>query len=282
MNGRKIGLAVWACGALAAFPLKAQEAPRRPSVLTITREMVKPGHAATHEEWETGWPRMSAKYDSPFYTLALTAISGPPEAWYLTGYDSFEHLGEYYKWMSDHPGAAAEDARLSAGDAVHLDGIRFIQAQVREDLSNGPMPDLAKVRAFMISTIRVRLGQDATFEALLKQWAGALRSAGTTSNWGTYQVVTGMPEGTYLLLMGFPSLGGVDASRATDGKAAAAMGQAAMAEFMKRLGESAISSEAQLFLVSPRMSWVPKAMADADPGFWRPRPAVASVKKPTP
>src|SRR5215218_5039982 len=79
------------CG-LASVSLVSAQAdapPPPPKVLQIFRETVKPGHSAAHANTEAGWPAAFAKADAPGHYLALTSTSGPNEAWFITGYESF-------------------------------------------------------------------------------------------------------------------------------------------------------------------------------------------------
>ena len=141
------------------------------------------------------------------------------------------------------------------------------------------MGNLGKVRAMMVTTWRVRPGQGPAFEALVHRWTDAVRASGAGNTWGTYEIVTGGFDGTYLVFAGFESMAAVDELFAGNGKAAGAIGESGMQTFLKSLGESVISTESQIFGVDPVMSWVPKATADADPAFWNPKPP-ATPKKP--
>src|SRR5437016_4872146 len=67
-----------------------QQSP--PKVLQIGREEVKVGKGAAHAKYEAAWTQamVAAKYSTPF--LAMTSVTGPNEAWWLTGFDSFAAL----------------------------------------------------------------------------------------------------------------------------------------------------------------------------------------------
>ncbi len=60
-----------------------------PKVLQIAREQVKPGKNALHEKLEAGWPRLYANAQWPTHWLGVTSLTGPNEAWFLIGFDSF-------------------------------------------------------------------------------------------------------------------------------------------------------------------------------------------------
>jgi hypothetical protein len=84
--------AAFLCLASAPAVAAAQEAAPNmspPKVLQIFVESVKPGKGAAHEKVETGWPAAFRKAKWPSHYLAMTSMSGPGEAWYLGGYESY-------------------------------------------------------------------------------------------------------------------------------------------------------------------------------------------------
>ena len=77
---------------LVSVSAMAQTPQPPPKVLQIIREEVKPYMNAQHEKVETGWPAAQLKANWPYYALGLDSVSGPNEAWWLTGYESFAAL----------------------------------------------------------------------------------------------------------------------------------------------------------------------------------------------
>src|ERR1700694_4658784 len=63
-----------------------------PPVLWIQRELVKPGKGSAHNDWEAGWPAAFGKANWPTTYIAMNAISGPNESWFLIGYPTFDAL----------------------------------------------------------------------------------------------------------------------------------------------------------------------------------------------
>ena len=59
-----------------------------------------------------------------------------------------------------------------------------------------------------------------------------------------------------------------------------AMGDAGAKRFVKLEGDTIASSEALLFLLNPKMSYVSKDFAAADPGFWNPKPLENGSRRP--
>ena len=147
-------------GVVAALTAPADGMPQKqPKLLTIVREEVKVGRGAEHARHEAGWPAAYEKAKSPDYYLALVAMTGPNETWYLIPSDSHAAIGEAMKREDKDPVLSAELARLALADAEYVNSVKTVQTMARPDLSLGAFPDLAKARFFEVTTFRVKLGR---------------------------------------------------------------------------------------------------------------------------
>lgn len=251
----------------------------QPNMITIVREEVKLGRDADHAKIEAGWPAAYEKAKSPDYYLALTSLTGAPEAWYITPYASHAAVGDSFKREDGDPALTAELARLRRADAEVVNSVRVMQAIARKDLSYGSYPDLATQRFFEITWFRVRPGHEQQFEAAGKAYGAAAKRAGATSAFRVYEIVAGVPGPTYLIFSSVGSYGEFDQSM-TDGektmKGANTDEGMALQKFML---EGVVNIETQRFRVDPVQSYVPKETRAQDPAFWMAKkPAVA---KPT-
>ncbi|MGH9365015.1 MAG: hypothetical protein ACRD1B_07100 [Thermoanaerobaculia bacterium] len=251
-----------------------------PKVLQIFREEVKPGKSAAHEKWETGWPKAFAKANWPTHYLAVTSVSGPSEAWFLVGYESFAAWEIDRQNLDKTTALKSEDERLSAGDGEFLSGWRVLVAVHREDLSNKPNITLGKMRYFRIATFRVRPGHDTDFSDAAKIVREAHEKANVELPWATYQIVSGMPAPTYLVFLPMKSLEEIDAGLARSKTIQEAEGEENAKKLQKLSSEGYLSTESNIYAFSPKMSYVSKEMAEADPDFWTPK--VKSAAKPAP
>jgi hypothetical protein len=68
---------------------QGQEPPDPPNLLVIYREEVRPGKGAAHSANEAAWAAAFAKGQAAMQWLGMTSVSGPSEAWFLSGYDSY-------------------------------------------------------------------------------------------------------------------------------------------------------------------------------------------------
>lgn len=243
----------------------------QPNLLTIVREDVKVGRAADHAKIEAGWPAAFEKAKSPDFYLALISMTGPPEAWYITPYESHASIGDSLKRDDADPVLSAELARLSRADAEVVNNVRVMQARAVKDLSYGAYPDIAKARFFEITWFRLRPGHEPQFAAAAKAYAAAAKRANASAAYRVYEVVAGVPGPTYLLITSVASFGEFD-QIATDGekvmKGFTADEGPTLQKFML---EGVVNMESQRFRLDPAQSYVPKEVRAQDPAFWMPK-----------
>lgn len=278
--GLAVASALWMPGtALAQTGLPTSQ----PNLLQIYREEVKVGHGAEHEKVEVGWPAAYQKAKSPYYYLALVSLSGPPEAWFVTPFESHAALGESLKFERGNPALAAELARLQRADAEHVTGLRMIQAMARKDLSHGAYPELAKQRLYSLTTFRVRPGREEDFAAAAKAHGAATVRASTGAAYRVYQVVAGMPGPTFLVFSSVTSFADLDKAMMNGEAVMKSANEDERKALQKFSTEALISADTQRFEVNPAMSYVSSEVRASDPGFWMPKkPAVKKSPPPTP
>lgn len=247
----------------------------QPTLVTVVREEVKVGHGAAHAAFEAGWPAAYARAKSTDYYLALVAMTGANESWYITSYPSHAAIGESMKRDDANPVLSAELARLAKGDAEHLNSSRTMQLVAMPALSYGTFPDLALDRFWEITTFRVRPGHEAGFAAAAKAYASAAKRANAGASWRTYSVMAGIPTPTFFVFSSVRNYGEFDAAIA--GMEALTRGFSAEEGAMldKWSKEGMINSETQRFRLDPGQSYVDDATKAKDPAFWAPRKAAA-------
>lgn len=260
-----------ACGAPAVMSAQATGLPTtQPSMVTIIREQVKVGRAADHARIESGWPAAYGRANSPDYYLAMTSMTGTPEAWYLI--PSANHAA-YAETMRRDVGMQEELDRLSRADAEVLDGIRTIQAMARPDLSMGAFPDLSKQRFWEISIVRVRAGHEQDFDAAAKAYGTAAQRSAPNAQYRIYQVIAGMQTPTFIIFSSVANYGEFDQMFADGMKTmqnATAAEQAALQKFST---DATLSWETNRFRLDPKQSYVSREVRATDPAFWGPMPA---------
>lgn len=242
----------------------------QPKLLTLVREKVKVGKADLHAKHEAGWPVAYEKAKSPDHYLALTSITGSPEAWYLIPWKSYSAEGESMKRDDKDPVLSAELSRLAERDAEFIEGVTVLQGVARPDLSIGTFPDVSKARFFEIGIYEVRQGQAEKFDAIAKAYGAARLRAAPKSSVRVYSVIAGMPTPAYLVISSVEEYGQFDQLLQDAMATFGAANDDEKAQFAK-IGDCVVKEEYNRFRVDPRQSYVPKADREKDPEFWMPK-----------
>lgn len=263
-----------------ALPVVAQAQSNTPppNIIQIAREELKPGHGPSHAKTEAGWPRAFGKANWPTHYIAVTSLTGPNEAWFITGYESLAAWEKDSADISKNGALQAELDRLSEEDGQHLAGFRSVVARYRADLSHRPGVSMPTMRFFSITIVRIRPGRNADFEDARKIIKAAHEKAGVNDNHSVFQVMSGMPNGTFLVITPMKSLAELDAGPQVHGQAYQdAIGDAGRAKMRELAASGTMSSDTNYYAFSPALSYPSKEYTDADPAYWKPKaPAKAA------
>ncbi len=97
--------------------------------------------------------------------------------------------------------------------------------------------------------------------------------------WAVYQVVTGAPAQTYLILQPLASLAELDKVEGMHGKEYQDAVGDDLRDRQREFQRTAVrSSLTEIMSLSPKMSYLPKEFMDRDPEFWNPKPAPPAKK----
>jgi len=197
--------------------------------------------------------------------LGMSAISGSPENWLIELHDSFGSVED----LAARFGPAPSGVVAPLGDDLLPASSRTLIAVYRPELSY--RPDQASqvwpaMRYLDVVVYRIRPGSEADFAKILKLRDVGLDSVNLDRPEVAYQVISGSPSGTYLLLAPLTSLRVFDDARAIPPVYA----EATAAEAKKLADDTEIVRERLWFRIQPRLSYVSDEFAAADPGFWRP------------
>ncbi|HEY7192930.1 MAG TPA: hypothetical protein VH439_04240 [Gemmatimonadales bacterium] len=266
---------------LLALLVQGQGLPTsQPSFLTIIREQVKVGRSAEHARNEAGWPATFGRVNDPDYYLAMTSITGQPEAWYISPSASYAAYGASLTRYDKDSATTAALNRLSRADAEYLEGIRTVQAMARPDLSMGAYPDLAKQRFWEISVIRVRPGHEDEFAAAAKAYGSAAKRSAPGAQYRVYEVQAGMPTPTYIIFSSVVKYADFDQMLADGMKTMQAASDSEQAALRKFSTDALLSWETNRFQLDPKQSYVSRETRATDPAFWGPMPAPPAAKRP--
>lgn len=250
-----------------------------PAVLEIVRESVKEGSVGAHEKVESDWAAAFRKHNFPNHQLTLTSMTGPSEALFLVGFSSFAEV-EQAEQIFQKPGIKAEMQGLDARDGELRSASRTLYAVYRKDLSYRPeLVNIGKTRYVGVQTFRLKLGHMHDFEEGSKKFRAADEQAGIKVPSVAYEILGGAPDGVVLFFEPMESLKTLDEVPAWEKAVQQAMGEDYQ-RLMQGSGDVFNSMEYNLYAVNARMSYMSKETEDADPSFWRPKPASAKAPPP--
>jgi hypothetical protein len=241
-----------------------------PKVLTVTREFVKPGrNGAPHDKAESAFVAAMRDAKWPSYYFGLDSLSGKLRSIFLTGYDSFDAWEKDLSAQRKNPKLASALDRAYADDGQLLDSVDQSVWFFREDQSHHPTTDIGSARMMDIEVFRLKPGHEAEWDTIVKLVKDAY-AKGVEGHWDMFQMVYGGGP-AYVVISPLKGGAEIDRNWAAGKKFEEAMG----AEGMKKLGElsaSCIESiEDNLFMINPKMSYVPDDVAKSAPEFWRPK-----------
>jgi len=264
--------------------VKAQDKPSGmpapPKVLVIFREFLKPGKAgSTHEKTESAFVQAFTRAKWPTHYLTIDSLSGKPRSLFLIGYDSFDAWEKDNRATQKNTALSAALERAAADDGELLTDYDAGVFTLKEEYSLHIPADIPHMRYFEITRFQVKPGHDKDFDELAKMYVAAYDKMPDV-HWATFQGVYGPEGNTYLVFTPMKSASEIDKSFITGKQVQEAMG----AEGGKKaadLSAAAIeTSQTNLFIFNPRISYVQDEWIKADPDFWKPKAAAATKQSP--
>lgn len=272
---KKILLAVVAVSCLVggAATLRAQDenSALPPKVLVVTREMVKVGKGTAHARNEAAWVRAAMAAKEPDRYLATTTMSGPNEAVFFAGFDSYEKMGEADKYDS-LPKVTALTGPMAEKDGDYVSESRQMVATLNEKWSWKPNMNVYEMRYFELETIRMRPGREKEWDELIALYQGAAAKMNLDEHDIFYEVHYGAPDGTVLIFTPRKSLGDLDAAMGSGKAFQEALGADGRERWAKLVEDTTAADSTELLEFSPEMSYPPDEWVKADPSYWKAKP----------
>jgi len=195
--------------------------------------------------------------------LGMSAVAGPSERWMLELHDSFagiEGVDQALNSVTPPPEVLSNDAFVA--------GARSLIAIYRPGLSYRPDEGsrlLPKMRYLDITLLRIKPGNEPDLAKLLRLRSVSLDSINMDRPEIVYRVISGAPDGTYLVIATMPSLRMLDEGRPI----APDYAEAAEDTARKIAATIDLLREHFWFRLDPRSSWVSDDFAAQDQEFWR-------------
>ena len=246
-------------------------APNPYRVLNIARESVKPGKGGAHDKLEAEWAKGLADAKMPYGLLAISAVTGPRETWFVAGFPSHAEYARMSKAFGDMPALGAVSTRLDPKEGELLSDARGMMLVLRDDLSYGAGSNLPMMRFMSVTRASVRPGHVAEYVDARKTIKQAHEKARLTDNYSIYEATAGAPAGTFFTFVARKSLAELDEGATIHGPEylAALGGEEGRAKMATMSGNFLISSQTDHFAFVPSQSIVAAAWAAADPSYWK-------------
>lgn len=256
-------------------PVALAQAPSSPpnpySVLFVGREAVKAGKGFAHDKLESDWARALAAAKMPYGFIALTAITGPKENWYVSGYPTYAEYARLNMAFGAMPKVQAVIGRMDPQEADLLSDTRGMMLLLREDLGYGPPVSLPTMRYMSISRISVRPGHVPDFEDARKVIRQAHETAKLTDSYSVYEATAGAPAGTFFIFVPRKSLADLDEGPRIHGAdyTAALGGEEGRRKMAAMVANYLNNSQTDHFAFVPSQSVVSPQWAAADSAYWK-------------
>jgi len=254
-----------------AAPLFAQQqVPPPPDILQISRDPVKPGKMAEYKRVE-GEAATACSRANTWPYMTWQAISGPDEVWFVSGFDSYAAMERSAEPFVRNAGLAGELSRITDSKSNLVSDSRTVFLRYREDLGHNRGLMRPQTRFFTATVVQVVQGHEHDYEESQRILRGVRERAAAADNRAVYQVVSGMPQNTYLTLSPYHSFR--EAGEALDGLVDYDdLDDTVRGRLRELLATSVASTQTFIFAVDPPISNPAGEWIADDPEFWRSSP----------
>ncbi|HEX8763885.1 MAG TPA: hypothetical protein VF740_01940 [Candidatus Acidoferrum sp.] len=293
---RFLGMFLWLSFASAASGQEikaANPAAVPPNLLVFVHQEIQPGRTGERQKLEAALSRACNNLDAPSFWIDLQSLTGSRESLFFDLFDSFEHVQESHADWKQFYAAHPDLAKMQEEIDSLVSSERTIIAVRRDDLGYlAENIDLSDARFMRVIEVRLFPGHESDFVEAIKLWSQAHTKANAELPWVVYQVKDGTTAPSFLIFLPLSELKVNDDLAAQKWSILEAM-EGDSADRLKQIAREAfISTESNLYAVSPELSHVPKEFAASDPDFWRqhvesetkpePKPGPSPPKKKTP
>jgi len=246
-----------------------------PKVLLVVHQEFRSGKTNERRKIEVAISRACDQLAVPNSWIDLESISGPREALFFDPFDSFEQLdtaiAEWGRIFATRPELARMQEELQALIVAE----RTIIAVRRDDLGYRPQSiDFSLARFMRVLEVRLNPGHEGDFVEAFRTLSHAYETIKATTPWVVYQVNVGMPSPTFIVFLPMRALKQNDDLLDWRRSLREVEGDEAAQRSDQIAREAYLSTESNLYALSPETSHVSKELADGDRDFWSPhRPA---------
>lgn len=255
-----------------ALSAPAQQAAAPPDILQIYIDPVRPGRLTEYTRVEREAAQACARASTWPY-LAMQAITGPQEVWFISGFDSYAAMERSSEPFARNAALSADLARIMEAKANLVSDSHTIFLRYRDELSRNAGLMRPQTRFLNVTVVKVHPGHEHEYEESLRVVRGARESAGTADNRAVYQVLSGIADNTYIILAPYRSFR--SAAEALDGLLDHDdLDDSTHGRVRELQAASVVSTETFIFSVNPSLSNPEGEWIADDPDFWRTSPVL--------
>ena len=256
-------------GALSAQDMSGATPP--PKVLVLFREFLKPGKSGmTHEKSESAFVQAATKAKWPTHYFAADSLSGRPRSLFFFGYDSFAAWEKDTMDAQKNPTFAAAIDRAGVADGELLADADQTVMTYDEDESLRANVDIAHMRYFEVSIFQVRAGHNKDWQELVKLYKQGYEKVPDVK-WATFDVMYTQSTTNYVVFNAMKSASEIDQEDAQFKAFKDALGEDGMKKLQDLEAAAIESSQTNLFMFNPKISYPPDPWVKEDPDFWKPK-----------
>jgi hypothetical protein len=254
-----------------ALPARTQQATDAPpDILQIYVDAVKPGKMAEYNKIENEAAAACARASTWPY-LAMEAKTGPQEVWYVSGFDSYAAMESSDQPFLRNAALAADLNRLMDAKTNLVADPHTIFLRYREDLSRNGGLIPGQTRFFVVSVVKVRPGHAQEYENSQLLLRSARERSGTVDNRAVYQVLSGIPDDTYISFLPHRTFRSA-ASTLDSLLDYDDLDDSVRGRLRELQAASIVSTETFIFSINPSISNPEGEWIADDPEFWKASP----------
>ena len=247
-----------------------------PKLLLLVHQEFRSGKANERRKIEAAISRACDRLAVPNSWIDLESISGPTEALFFDPFDSFEQLDTAFVEWGRIFAARPEIARMQEELQSLIVAERTIIAVRRDDLGfRAQSIDFSKARFMRVLEVRLNPGHESDFVEAFRTLSHAYESIKANTPWVVYQVNVGMPSPTFIVFLPMGALKQNDDLLDWRRGLREVEGEEAAQRTDQIAREAYLSTESNLYALSPETSHVSKEFAEGDPEFWSPKKSAA-------
>ncbi len=254
-----------------------------PKLLLLVHQEFRSGKTNERRKIEVAISRACDQLAVPNSWIDLESISGSPEALFFDPFDSFEQLDTAFAEWGRIFRTRPELARMQEELQAFIVAERTIIAVRRDDLGYRPQSiDFSKARFMRVLEVRLNPGHEGDFVEAFRTLSHAYETIKANTPWVVYQVNVGMPSPNFIVFLPMRALKQNDDLLDWRRSLREVEGEEAAQRSDQIAREAYLSTESNLYALSPETSHVSKELADGDPEFWsakKPAAAKPSARK---